>query len=179
MCLISRGVQKKKKIHLWLPPTLPTADNLVPSPMHLGCCGSFSSASYSTIRHEQRRATYAVVISEGEHTRAHSSHVNILTLSLRQTHRHAHVPPFCLAVRGASLPHTNKHSPTPPPPPPPPLDVRVFSLNFAWLLIWDADGTPACCPVPNTHIWGVKRIIHCFHHTTEVFELKEQLPSHS
>lgn len=95
------------------------------------------------------------------------------------TQTRTHVPPFCLTVRGASLPHTNKHSPTPPPPPPPPLDVRVFSLNFAWLLIWDADGTPACCPVPNTHIWGVKRIIHCFHHTTEVFELKEQLPSHS
>lgn len=61
-----------------------------------------------------------------------------------------------------------------------PLRARsVFSLNFAWLLIWDADGTPACCPAPSAHIWGVKRIIHCFHHTTEVFEHKEQLPSHS
>lgn len=95
-----------------------------------------------------------------------------LSFTLTNTKTHKHTSCFCLMVRGVA-PFSS-----PLLTPPPALYAHVFRLKFAWLLIWDAAGSPACCPAPSTHICGVKRIIHCFQHTTEVFEHKEQLPLH-
>lgn len=111
VCLISRSG--------WLQPTLVTADNLVASLKHLGCCRSLTSTVYCAIRWEQRWATYTDVISEDEHIHTYSSNVNILTLLLRQIHTH-----LIFAYDGGGLSHTNKHSSAFPPPPP--LDVCSF-----------------------------------------------------
>lgn len=112
VCLISRSG--------WLQPTLVTADNLVASLKHLGCCRSLTSTVYCAIRWEQRWATYTDVISEDEHIHTYSSNVNILTLLLRQIHTHL----IFAYDGGGGLSHTNKHSSAFPPPPP--LDVCSF-----------------------------------------------------
>lgn len=164
---------------MWPTPTLVTAYNLVPSLMHLlSCCRSFTSTAYCTIRREQRWATYTDVVSE-RWTHTHSLVTCKHPHSFTQTNTHTDILFFRLMIREGGGGLSFAHKQTFPHLPPPLRSMCVLILNFAWLLIWAANGTPACCPARNTHIWGVKRIIHCFHHTTKVFELKEQLPSHS
>lgn len=69
VCLIARSVWKSTRV-------IPTYS--------CNCWQSGASIVYCTIRWKQRWATYTDVISEGEHIRTRLSHVNILTLSLRQ-----------------------------------------------------------------------------------------------
>lgn len=125
VCLKSRSVR--------LPPTLVTADNLVPSLMHLGCCRALTTQSVYAGNNGELLHTDA--ISEGEHIRAHSSHVNILTLSLRQIHTHASRLFLFFALWYRGMLSSSRKQTFLCVPASPLRSMCVFILNFAWLLI--------------------------------------------
>lgn len=110
-------------------------DKLLPSPMQSGLVTIFNQhiVPYSV----NKCVTYTDVISEGEHVHARSSRVNILALSIRQTHTF-HLLPYGMGRVGVGgLSPSHKHS-CQHPPTHRQSSTCVLTLNFAWLLIWAA-----------------------------------------